>query len=435
MIYVALNYRLGAFGFSAGSAFAAAGGTANLGLLDQDFALQWVKSQISHFGGDPSRVTLAGESAGASSTMFHLAAKGGATTPAFHQALMQSPAVLPEFQSTYLDAVFRNFSSLAGCPSNSLSCLRALDTQTLMQANMQQIQANAVYGSFVYGPSVDGSYVQALPSREFATGNAVKMPMLISFTGNESAIFANSAVTTAAQFNAAVESYLPGIDASYYSSIEALYPIASYPSEFARVSQFIDDSLVGCNVRAMAVSNPSNAYVYEFDVGTAHHGSDILYTFLNSFTTTSAEFGLSDADIQVAEMLQAGITSFVISGVPGIKSYTGGTILVVSESGASTIPDPNANARCNYLIEAPYDPASARVTSAVTGSPTILTGTSGQAALNASGASSASSTGTVAAAAVSSTSKSTASSSGTAVQVGFASLLSLVTVNALYLLM
>jgi acetyl esterase/lipase len=77
VIYVALNYRLGAFGWLSGPTFQANNGTANAGLHDQRFALEWVQKHISKFGGDPDRVTVFGESAGGGSIMAQITAYGG----------------------------------------------------------------------------------------------------------------------------------------------------------------------------------------------------------------------------------------------------------------------------------------------------------------------------------------------------------------------
>jgi carboxylesterase type B len=68
VIYVSINYRLGAFGWSSGSTLAK-DGTPNAGLYDQRFALEWVQKYISRFGGDPKKVTVLGESAGGASVM------------------------------------------------------------------------------------------------------------------------------------------------------------------------------------------------------------------------------------------------------------------------------------------------------------------------------------------------------------------------------
>jgi cholinesterase len=71
-------------------------GTANAGLLDQPFALEWIQSYIPRFGGDPNRVTIMGESAGGASITHQITAYGGmqANVP-FQQAILQSAAWLP----------------------------------------------------------------------------------------------------------------------------------------------------------------------------------------------------------------------------------------------------------------------------------------------------------------------------------------------------
>lgn len=75
-ISVIIQYRLGAFGFLS-SEDVKQNGQVNAGLLDQNFALQWVQNNIGKFGGDPTKVTLAGESAGAASVMLQAMAYGG----------------------------------------------------------------------------------------------------------------------------------------------------------------------------------------------------------------------------------------------------------------------------------------------------------------------------------------------------------------------
>ena len=74
--YLLMPFKLGAFGFLA-SAEVKNKGVLNAGILDQNFALKWVQKYISRFGGDPDRVTISGESAGAGSVMLHDIALGG----------------------------------------------------------------------------------------------------------------------------------------------------------------------------------------------------------------------------------------------------------------------------------------------------------------------------------------------------------------------
>jgi carboxylesterase type B len=75
-ISVIIQYRLGAFGFLSGDDVKE-DGALNAGLLDMNFALQWVQKHIRQFGGDPSRVTIAGESAGAGAVIYQAMAYGG----------------------------------------------------------------------------------------------------------------------------------------------------------------------------------------------------------------------------------------------------------------------------------------------------------------------------------------------------------------------
>lgn len=72
LIFVAINYRLGAFGWLSGPGFQKGGGVSNAALYDQRFALQWVQDHIADFGGDVSRVTVMGESAGGGSIMHQI---------------------------------------------------------------------------------------------------------------------------------------------------------------------------------------------------------------------------------------------------------------------------------------------------------------------------------------------------------------------------
>lgn len=157
IIFVSVNYRLNAFGFLGGKEVKAAG-IGNLGLQDQRYALKWVNKYISLFGGDPTQVTIWGESAGAISctpSLFiaapglliltivgamHMLANGGNTEGLFRGAVMNSGSPIPvadivNGQSTY-DAVVKD----AGCASaaDTLQCLRTADYKTFFDAMNKQ---------------------------------------------------------------------------------------------------------------------------------------------------------------------------------------------------------------------------------------------------------------------------------------------------------
>lgn len=162
-----MNYRLGAFGWLSGPSFEYAGGVANNGLYDQRLALQWVQDNIAKFGGDPNQVTVLGESAGAGSIMHQITAFGGRTTPVFQRAVLQSTAFAPIVSMHQEEGFYQDFLSKAG--ASSFEELQNLDYQTLQAANSYQIQ-NSSYGTFTYGPVIDGVFAPQSPAQLLAKG-------------------------------------------------------------------------------------------------------------------------------------------------------------------------------------------------------------------------------------------------------------------------
>lgn len=139
IIYVAVNYRLGGFGFLAGKKLKAEGST-NLGLLDQRAGLKWVADNIAKFGGDPSKVTIWGESAGAISVFDQMALYNGDNTykgkALFRGAIMNSGSIV---LADLVDCRKRKFNTVvqnAGCADakDQLACLRSVDYTTYLNA-------------------------------------------------------------------------------------------------------------------------------------------------------------------------------------------------------------------------------------------------------------------------------------------------------------
>ena len=175
-IGVAIQYRLGAFGFlSSDEVFR--NGVANAGILDQTFALQWVQSYIGQFGGNASSVTVSGESAGGGSVMLQAMAFGGTIgEELFTNAIAASP-FLP-MQYGYKDWVpsqaYYAFASAAGClqttaygstPNTIFECLIAQDTAVLQNASFN-VSASGVYGTWGFLPVTDGVFIQDVPSHQ-----------------------------------------------------------------------------------------------------------------------------------------------------------------------------------------------------------------------------------------------------------------------------
>lgn len=148
IIFVSLNYRLGAFGWLSGPTFQM-DGTANAGLYDQRLALQWVQDNIHLFGGDPNRVTAMGESAGGGSIMHQITAFGGLNGPVpFQQAVLQSAAFQNVASNLQEETTFNTFLALLNI--STIEEARHLPLTALQTVNIVQV-ANSSYGDFTYG--------------------------------------------------------------------------------------------------------------------------------------------------------------------------------------------------------------------------------------------------------------------------------------------
>ena len=174
-----IQYRLGAFGFLS-SAEISHFGVPNAGLYDQNFSFQWVQKYIHLFGGDPTHVTIAGESAGAGAVMLQTMAYGGTQgTELFSNAIVASPYLPMQWdyndfaptQSYYL------FAQAAGCFNQALNtvnstifeCLQGADTVTLQNASAY-VSTGGKYGQWTFLPVTDGEFIQKRPSEQLLAG-------------------------------------------------------------------------------------------------------------------------------------------------------------------------------------------------------------------------------------------------------------------------
>lgn len=188
---------MGAWGFLSGRSAERANAT-NLGLYDQRAALQWTQDFIGLFGGDKSRVTAAGESAGAGSLQHHLVSFGGTQDPLFRQAMLQSPAFQPMFDRDGLsEDVFKNFERQAGCTNQGFACLASISAERYQNASDAVIR-QAPPRTFSFGPAADGHLICQTPIVEFGTGNFWKVldSIILFHTSDEPYILASSKFTT-----------------------------------------------------------------------------------------------------------------------------------------------------------------------------------------------------------------------------------------------
>jgi para-nitrobenzyl esterase len=307
VVVVTINYRVGALGFLAHPELTREAGGAqgtNFGLLDMVAALQWVKNNIKAFGGDPARVTIAGQSAGAMAVQELVAsplARG-----LFVRAIAESglPRALPTLARAEQEGLaFQREKGAA-----SLEVLRAMPVETLQPAQ----GANTVR----FGPVADGAFLPEGPWKP-----ASNVPMLAGFVADE------GSSQGPAEYGSSDAARLDGLlKASYGARASAFVPLypAATDNERADANRQIrrDRSLAGLYAwsrrRAGALT-----YAYLFthvmpgagsDHWGAFHSSEIPYVF-QTFDA-SPERMFTPADRRLSAMMSAYWVNFIATGHP-----------------------------------------------------------------------------------------------------------------------
>jgi len=190
VLVVTINYRVGALGFLSGTD----GLKGNFGLMDQRLALEWVHDNIAEFGGDPDKITLFGESAGAMSVGLHLISPE--SQPLFNAAIMESNPYGIPYKSLHISKRFGTiFKFNLGCEFEGLACLREKPFQEVVaQQSSGMLPIVSLLTGFaaelIWAPVVDGKEVPTQPS-----GSAITKPVIIGTNLNEGIIFAVSQQT------------------------------------------------------------------------------------------------------------------------------------------------------------------------------------------------------------------------------------------------
>jgi para-nitrobenzyl esterase len=180
IVSVTLNYRLGLFGFLAHPELSKESprhASGNYGLLDQAAALRWVRENIAAFGGDPRRVTIAGESAGSASVSAQMASP--LSRDLIAGAIGESGSVLSTMRAVPLAQAEADGTKLAAeVGAASLAALRALTAEQLMEATKKQ-----PFGRFPI--AVDGYFFAEPPQETYAAGRQAHVPLLVGWNSEE----------------------------------------------------------------------------------------------------------------------------------------------------------------------------------------------------------------------------------------------------------
>jgi acetylcholinesterase len=179
VIGISINYRLAIFGFLS-SAEVNAAGAQNLGLRDQRLAMQWVNKHISSFGGDPAKVTLWGESAGAYSVGDHLNAYDGENNGLFRAAILESGgSVGPPLNGTdWYQAKYDNLTASVGCAdaADSLQCMRDVPFEKI---------APYGYVGWEWFHVMDGAFIPRPGQASLVGGKFAKVPLILGTNTDE----------------------------------------------------------------------------------------------------------------------------------------------------------------------------------------------------------------------------------------------------------
>ncbi|SJL12164.1 uncharacterized protein ARMOST_15585 [Armillaria ostoyae] len=313
VIAVVIQYRLGMFGFLAGESVKAHG-TLNAGLLDQQFALQWVQKHIAKFGGDLGQVTIWGVSAGAGSVLQQVIANDGNTSPPLFRSAITSSSFLPS-QYAYNDAVpeflYNTAVSRANCTSaaNSLTCLRNTDVDVLEQINTD-LCISGFFGTFVFVPVVDGDFIKQRPTVALREGKVNGIALMSVTNTNEGGIFVNSSTAGTVQVPQYLTQLFPNLSAQNRDVAVTKYSGLGTPIE--QVTAIMGESIY-IHLPHLLLASPfrtKSDTQGQFAIPPANHGNDVSYYFPSTNANGVPAFNNLDFVKAFAESFLAFVATF-----------------------------------------------------------------------------------------------------------------------------
>lgn len=336
VVYVTAGYRIGALGFMAHPELTASSphrASGNYGHLDQVAALQWIQRNIERFGGDPTRVTVMGQSAGASSA-FSLQASPLAKG-LFHRIVGMSGGGLrvgsdpigpaeAEQSGLELQRVLR---------AGSLADLRNVPADKILAAQAE-FQLGGTAGTVRFRPSVDGHFMPRTPREIFASGEQNDVPLLIGFTRDESG--------NELKFARSIEEYEAAANKYFGARTEEflkLYPVRTDADASAMGVVAVRDGGMATSIRSWALGqlqkgrSPAYIYMYShphsYEPGVviadlnpasagAYHTSEVPYFLLTQdvYNRIRKTRAWADYDRQLADAMSDVLIAFATTGVP-----------------------------------------------------------------------------------------------------------------------
>jgi para-nitrobenzyl esterase len=333
VVFVSLQYRLGALGFLAHPALTAESphhASGNYAILDQIAALQWVRRNVAQFGGDPHNVTVFGESAGGVMVCYLMASPQAHGL--FERAILESCTcrdyVSPELKTlryyeggsgTSEQIGLRLERDLGIAPgAGALARLRAAPADQILRAASRDPGLN-----FYAGGTVDGWVLPEQPAVIFAAGRQAHVPVITGSNADEGSVF------RALLHPPALQNYRAWLKSHFLEQADDVfraYPAASDATAPAAFQALHDDYLRGATVHALVrdmARAGSPAYLYYFtytgkgtyaDLGS-FHGLDLAFVGGGFFRPS--RWGAPDAaDLNLAAVMSAYWTQFAATGDP-----------------------------------------------------------------------------------------------------------------------
>jgi len=333
VVLVTVNYRLGAFGYLAHPALTEEGGTSgNYGLLDQAAALAWVKENIAAFGGDPSNVTVFGESAGAQSVTELMALP--AADGLYHKVILQSGASTGNMLHLKRSArpgilsaeeAGADFLSTLAPPAATAKDLRAIPAAAIISRSDARADLN---GYFL--PVVDGLMLPRPIGAAFRDGDVPTVPMLAGYNADEGSLFYDSfrsptilrpQITGTLEEREKALAEVFGLNPA--KALQALYGMDTLESWDKGATDMLGDDMFGVHMRFVARQNVQGGeptWLYHFTrvppskrqtIG-AFHAAELPFVF----DTHIAGMKTTDSDRKLTDRMGSYWTNFARTGDP-----------------------------------------------------------------------------------------------------------------------
>ncbi len=312
VVVVAINYRLGIFGYVDMSGFGPAyRGSAALGFQDQIAALEWVRANIADYGGDADNVTIFGESAGGGSVLALLAAPSAKGL--FHKAIGFSPGEVSDAPKDNMPALTGHFKAEGEKLLAQLLALPAADVFALQTGNV-----------VATGATIDGAIVTAQPTKAILANGAAGVPLIVGCNLDEGSYMAD--VFPPATREAMVGTFAAiignGETTKYIAWLESQVPSGDLREKLVRIWY---DLFRASSLRTAESSTAAGVggWVYSFNVpgstplGVAH-GSDVAFTFnmINHGAGIGGFHQATDFNKEIANKWSRTFANFARTGSP-----------------------------------------------------------------------------------------------------------------------